>query len=132
MEKKIKHLEFIQEVINRMAKNSFLIKGWCITIVAALFAATNKTMDSKYTVICLFIIFIFWILDSYYLYQERLFIKHYNSIIKRDEADIDFSMDITSHKTKYSWFNAAMSHTCLVFYLSIVTITLILIGIIKI
>ncbi len=38
MENKNKHLEFIQMAITRMAANSFLIKGWSVTLVAALFA----------------------------------------------------------------------------------------------
>lgn len=28
MEAKIKHLEFIENVIERMARNSFMLKGW--------------------------------------------------------------------------------------------------------
>jgi hypothetical protein len=44
-EKKLKHLEFIQGVISRMASNLFLLKGWTITLIAALFALAAK--DSK-------------------------------------------------------------------------------------
>jgi hypothetical protein len=32
---KIKHLEMIQAVISRLANNSFLLKGWSITLVSA-------------------------------------------------------------------------------------------------
>ena len=35
MESKIAHLEMVQAVITRMAGNSFLIKGWSVTLVAA-------------------------------------------------------------------------------------------------
>ncbi len=42
MERKIKHLEFIQIVISRMNSNSFLIKGWTITLMSALFALAAK------------------------------------------------------------------------------------------
>ena len=34
MENKRAHLEMIQAVITRMAGNSFLIKGWSVTLVA--------------------------------------------------------------------------------------------------
>ena len=34
----IKHLEFIQNIINRMNANSFQIKNWTITILTALLA----------------------------------------------------------------------------------------------
>ena len=42
MENKQKHLEFIQTTINRIAGNCFLLKGWAITLVAALFALSAK------------------------------------------------------------------------------------------
>lgn len=38
MESKIKHLEMIQGIINRMASNSFYLKGWAVTLVAGIFA----------------------------------------------------------------------------------------------
>ena len=34
MENKIKYLEMIQSVINRMANNSFCLKGWTVTLVS--------------------------------------------------------------------------------------------------
>jgi hypothetical protein len=37
MENKHKHLEFIQAAVNRMASNLFLLKGWTITLIAAVF-----------------------------------------------------------------------------------------------
>jgi len=44
MEIKLKHLEMIQGIINRMAGNFFLLKGWCITLISALFAlAANNS-----------------------------------------------------------------------------------------
>ena len=36
MEAKLKHLEFIQGVINHLATNSFRIKGWAVVLVSAL------------------------------------------------------------------------------------------------
>jgi len=38
VENKPKHLEFIQGVINRLSTNSFLLKGWSVVLVSALFA----------------------------------------------------------------------------------------------
>ena len=37
MESKHKHLEFIQGVVNRLASDSFRLKGWAVVLVAALF-----------------------------------------------------------------------------------------------
>lgn len=41
MSDKQKHLEFLQGAINRMAGNLFLLKGWTITLIAALFALSS-------------------------------------------------------------------------------------------
>ena len=38
MDAKIAHLQMILGVVNRMAGNSFMVKGWSVTLVAALFA----------------------------------------------------------------------------------------------
>jgi hypothetical protein len=50
-EKKIKHLEFLQNVITRMNSNSFLIKGWTVTIVSALFALASKDANINYILV---------------------------------------------------------------------------------
>lgn len=51
MEKKLKHLEMIQAVINRMANNSFMLKGWTVTLVAGIFALASKDADKMYFLI---------------------------------------------------------------------------------
>ena len=38
MDKKLAHLEMIQGVVNRLANCSFLLKGWSVLLVSALFA----------------------------------------------------------------------------------------------
>ena len=42
-EKKLKHLELTQGVLNRLANNSALLKGWSVTLVAALLALSVAT-----------------------------------------------------------------------------------------
>ncbi len=51
MENKIKHLEFIQIVITRMNVNSFFLRGWSVTLVAALFALAAKDFNMRRTLI---------------------------------------------------------------------------------
>lgn len=55
-ENKIKHLEFIQNVITRMNSNSFMIKGWCVTLVAALFALGAKDSNVNFAIIAYIVI----------------------------------------------------------------------------
>jgi hypothetical protein len=59
-ENKLKHLEFIQNVITRLNGNSFLIKGWSVTIVAALFALAAKDSDTRLLLVAYVPVFAFW------------------------------------------------------------------------
>jgi len=80
MERKLKHLEILQATITRMANNSFLIKGWCITLVAAILALASQGSNQRIILISYLPIIMFWILDAYFLRQERLFRKLYEKI----------------------------------------------------
>ncbi len=125
MENKQKHLEFVQGVINRMGQNSFYIKGWTVTLVAALFALAAKDADQKFITIAYFPTVVFWLLDSYYLYQERLFRKLYDHVRVHDNSD--FSLNTKQFdKGISSWAGALLSKTILLFY-GIIIVTLIII-----
>lgn len=92
-ENKLKHLELIQGIINRMASNSFALKGWAVTLVAGIFALASKDTDKIYFLIAYVPIVVFWFLDSYYLLQERLFRSLYGKVRQLPENEIDFDMN---------------------------------------
>ena len=71
MENRIKHLELIQGIITRMAGNSFMLKGWAVTLVSGIFVLASKDTDKLYFLVAYLPVLIFWGLDSYYLLQER-------------------------------------------------------------
>src|SRR5687768_12016468 len=97
-----KHLEFIQGVIDRMSSNLFLLKGWTVTLVAALVALSAKERTAYY--LAYFPVLMFWLLDGYFLSQERRFRSLYDAVRVRPEKDIDFSMDTRPYKTiRNSW-----------------------------
>ncbi len=118
-EKKLKHLEFILGIINRQAQNSFMLKSWTVTIVAALFAFANRSdeMDSHFLWIAIIPVFFFWLLDGYFLRQERLFRHLYNHVRTFEENQIDFSMR-TDHLnvSESKWIKVCLSNTLLYFY----------------
>src|ERR1700722_17670010 len=97
MDAKLQHLQFIQAVIARMATNSFLFKGWAITIAAALSAFAAVDTKRALLAIALISTAMFWGLDCYYLWLERCFVKKYQRVAATTEADIDF--DMTPDKT---------------------------------
>jgi hypothetical protein len=122
---KDKHLEFTQGVINRMGQNSFVIKGWTVTLVSALFALAVKDTNQKFVIVAYFPTISFWFLDSYYLYQERLFRKVYDHVRKLNS--VDFSLNTKQFDKGFiDWAGAALSKTIVLFY-GIVLITLIIV-----
>ncbi len=129
---KLKHLEFIQSVINRMSGNSFLLKGWSVTLVAALFALAAKDANAKYIVVAFFPVLTFWIIDAYFLSQERLFRALYDEVRAKEEDQIDFSMDTKKFRDgRSSWAQSLFSSTLRLFYLSMVGIMLVVMYFIK-
>jgi len=127
MDAKLKHLEFIQEAIKRMAGNSFLLRGWSITLVIAIITLASQTYKPIYFWIALFITVVFWLLDSYYLFQERRFRCLYELVRVKDPSSIDFSMTLPkNHCANCSWFSAAKSPIFTVFY-GLITLILIVI-----
>ena len=118
-EKVVKHLEMTQAVINRLGSNSFLVKSWSMTvIVAAMILIAKHEIHNPYFVLALILPALgFWILDGYFLRQERLFRQIYDEI--RVQSDTDFEMNPTKHKNKpkCSWFAAFFSFTLVIFYI---------------
>ena len=122
MENKLKHLEMIQGIINRMASNSFALKGWSVTLVAGIFALSSKDANEIYFLIAYI---------AYYLLQERLFRSLYGKVRRLSEEKIDFDMNIAKNefKSEKNTFCACMiSVTEAGFYipLSIVTTAVII------
>lgn len=104
-----KHLEFVQAIIARMANNSFLLKGWTVTLSAALFALAAKDSNPMFAVLAFFPALSFWGLDAYYLRQERLFRELYEDLrLASNEAFRavePFSLSTTKYAPQVpSWF----------------------------
>ena len=114
MEAKLKHLEFIQGVINRLATNSFRMKGWAVVLVSALMVLLAREDRIEFAYVGFVPVLVFWGLDGYFLWQERLFRDLYDHVRVLREANIDFSMDIRSFSR--TWVNATFSTTLIPFY----------------
>ena len=117
-EKVIKHLEMTQAIINRLGSNSFLLKGWSMTVIVTTMVLIAR-YDAQNPLIVLAVMFPvlgFWILDGYFLWQERLFRQVYDEV--RRQSDTDFKMDVMKHvnKPQCSWWSAAFSVTLVLFY----------------
>ena len=94
----VKHMEMIQGVIDRMAHDSFLVKGWSMTLLVAGVIFITRGEARPDCVILTFIVPVlgFWFLDAYFLWHERLFRELYNEVRRRETTD--FSMDLVRYK----------------------------------
>lgn len=114
---RVKHLEFIQVTVNRLAGNSFLMKGWTVTLIAALFALAAKESQQRYAVISLLPALCFWGLDAYYLRQERLFRKLYEYSAPPESKVPVYSMNPGCFASDVKgWAATLNSHTIGLFY----------------
>lgn len=126
VESKLKHLEFLQGAIARMDHNSFLIRGWIIGLVSGLFALAAAEANRNYVLISYLGIPAFWLLDGFYLSQERCFRSLYETVSKQAPGQIDFSMDCKPFNIgRNTWQASLLSPVLLAFYGTTLSITLI-------
>lgn len=127
MDEKIAHLTFVQGVINRMAANSFLVKGWTIALVAALLAIAADKMTLSYVAIILVPVLLFWWLDAFYLQQETLYRKLYEVVALKENKDIDFSMRTEGFKSQIKSFkDIVLSKSVFPFYVVILGLLIVM------
>jgi len=88
---KHKEMDMIQDVIKRMAANSFQVKTWMMGIVTAILAFKNEDIFSGgnggnhaglwISLVLLFPVVMFWYLDAFFLRTERLYRQVYQWVI---------------------------------------------------
>jgi hypothetical protein len=95
-----KEIDLIQASITRMANNSFLLKGWAISIIAVVLALADKAANpALLSVILLIPLFSFWYLDAFFLRTERMYRKMYEWVLgKRSKDDITFLYDLNPNR----------------------------------
>lgn len=132
-EKVVEHLKMIQAVIDRLGRNSLWVKTCSLMLIVAttILIAGEYGYFAYVTLIQIPCILGFWILDGYFLWQERLFRQVYDEV--RVQSDTDFQMDPLKHRhePKCSWVSAIFSVTLLIFYLIEIAFTALLFFIVK-
>ncbi len=128
-EQRIRHLEMIQAAVSRLGGNGFLIKGWAITIAGAFLAFAVNRQKYGLALAALAPTVLFWLLDAYFLRNERLFRHLFDRVrrgleppffmaatgedymkLVRDEARAHKKMD------EGSWFLTFWRATLVIFY----------------
>ncbi|AYD40814.1 hypothetical protein D4Z93_09860 [Clostridium fermenticellae] len=110
-----KEIDLIQACITRMANNSFLLKGWYITLITVmltLFFAQHCRIE----LIGLFIFVItavFWGLDGFFLKTEILYRWKYSWVIKERLKDNQDNLYDLDPYNKDMWIDANSKNDCL-------------------
>jgi hypothetical protein len=131
-DEKAVYLQIIQGVITRMGSNSFVLKGWNVTLVSALFALAAKDSNSQFILIAILPAVAFWCLDAFYLRQERLFRKLYEDVCSLRTGSQAFA-PYSMNTGKYEGAVASLFQTILapaVFVLHGVIVTIIVVTIV--
>lgn len=120
-EELFKEIDLIQGCINRMANNSFLIKGWALGVFAGVTAFTKgENLNNIVLLLCTTVVpFIcFWVLDAYFLQIERKYRAMYTErLTKRKNNDSDELFNLNPSKYKVSSILRIMfSQTLTIFY----------------
>ena len=93
----LKEIDIIQDIIRRMAFNSFMIKGWAITLVVVALLLKG----TEYQVWIAFIpLLVFWFLDAYFLWQERMYRKLYEWVINNRLKTDEYLFDMNAYRFK--------------------------------
>ena len=129
-----KEIDLIQGIISRMANNSFLLKGWLISLIAVVLALTKDTIVatelSSFNVILLLPVVVFWYLDAFFLHKERCYRKLYDWVIANHanhSENLDYVYDLNYKRFENqvkTVFQIMFSKTLLIFYGLIVVVLL--------
>jgi hypothetical protein len=91
-------LKLIQAIIERMARNSFALKGWAITLTGALLSLTVTRHDTTIALIAIYILVTMATLDAYYLATERAYRTLYDHATT--QRDTEWHLHATKPQTR--------------------------------
>lgn len=105
-----KELDLIQDVIKRMAQNSFQVKAWLIGILSALVvlesksifaqAGSDKVFAIEMNLFLLLPILCFWYLDAFFLSTEKLYRELYKWVVQHRPDTAAYQYDLNTFKRK--------------------------------
>lgn len=95
-----KEIDLIQDCIKRMANNSFLLKGWAISLASIILTFSPKDINQfLLSSVILIIIVVFWSLDAYFLRLERMYRKMYDWVLhERKKGNTAYEYDLNPYR----------------------------------
>jgi len=99
-----KEIDLIQSIVTRMANNSFLLKGWIVSLIAVLLALTNQTIVATkldyFNFILVLPVIVFWYLDAFFLHKEKCYRRLYNWVISNRMTSDELIYDLNYERFK--------------------------------
>ncbi|MCQ2867666.1 hypothetical protein JT255_03760 [Helicobacter pylori] len=97
----VEELKILQGVINRMAQNSLECKKWTLALAVGVLSLKIEAISHLYGLCVLGVLLAcFYLLDAYYLKQEKLFRKQYQWLIEnRLKTDERLFKVLPAHQT---------------------------------
>lgn len=112
-EERLKSLELLHGIIGRLSTHSFLLKGWAVTLTAALLTLTDAERQAKLALLIGLPTVMFWALDAYLLARERAYRDLFEAHRMSQVSPFDFRLSVLSPQ---DWVATAFSRTLVVFY----------------
>ncbi|MET8840609.1 hypothetical protein ABZW67_10985 [Streptomyces rubiginosohelvolus] len=133
-DERLKHLDYLHATIARQASHSFAVKGWALTVSAAIYAYAGSNLHWWNALVGIMPAIAFGWLDAFYLRQERLFRELYNASSTASTAVPVFSMNTAPYAdpSRYphcAWSYVVRANTLWIFYGVIIGFGLLLMGI---
>lgn len=118
-----KEIDLVQNCINRMAKNSFMLKGWLITIYTIVLTLLPEKIEfDKIFIVMISSTCLFWYLDAFFLKNEKIYREIYEWILKerpKNNRELLYQLNPNKFTTKISEVSiikTMFSKTLLIFY----------------
>jgi len=89
-----KEIDLIQDCIKRIANNSFLLKGWTISLVVVVLTLSKGYEFKKLFSILMLLIACFWYLDTFFLWTEKRYRRMHEWVIKNRENTEEYLYDL--------------------------------------
>lgn len=130
-----KEIDIIQNCINRMASNSFLIKGWFITLILGFITFGYEKLNFIILIIISLVISVLcWISDTFFLQLERKYRRKYNWVTENRNSNSNFLYNLNPNEsgmwlptpsTKIEFWDVFFSKTLIFLYGTVIFLLII-------
>ncbi|GEM_PF-317851 len=116
-----KHMDYVQAAITRLANNSFVMKGWALTLATAVLGFAVSRGQWVLATAALVPAVAFWMLDTYFLRQERAFRHLFRDVAEKRVTG--FAMNPRGYAKREPRLQVMFSWSLLAFYGAIIAVT---------